>query len=47
MVLVRALVRHARISARKVRPFADLVRGKTVQEGLETLKYLPIAGLAW
>jgi len=44
MVLVRALVRHARISARKVRPFADLVRGKTVQEGLETLKYLPNRG---
>ena len=44
MVLVRALVKHARISARKVRPFADLVRGKSVQEGLETLKYLPNRG---
>ena len=44
MVLVRALCRHVRISCRKVRPFADLVRGKTVQEGLDTLRYLPNRG---
>ena len=44
MVLVRALCRHVRISCRKVRPFADLVRGKTVQEGLDTLRYMPNRG---
>jgi hypothetical protein len=31
----RAVHRHARISARKVRPLADLVRGKFADEALE------------
>ncbi|MEX0716003.1 MAG: 50S ribosomal protein L22 [Planctomycetaceae bacterium] len=44
MALVRATHKHARISSRKVRPFADLIRGKTVEEGLNTLRYLPNRG---
>ena len=37
---VRATQRFARISATKVRPFADLIRGKTAGEGLAELKYI-------
>lgn len=44
MALVRATHRFARISATKVRPFADLIRGLTVEEGLEALKYHPNRG---
>jgi len=33
---VRAAHRFARISATKVRPFADLVRGMTTSEGLDS-----------
>ncbi|MEX0701553.1 MAG: 50S ribosomal protein L22 [Planctomycetales bacterium] len=44
MALVRATHKHARISSRKVRPFADLIRGKSVAEGLNTLRYLPNRG---
>lgn len=44
MALVRATHKHARISSRKVRPFADLIRGKTVEEGLNTLRYIPNRG---
>lgn len=44
MAVVRATHRHARISSRKIRPFADLIRGKTVEEGLNTLRYLPNRG---
>lgn len=44
MALVRASHRFARISATKVRPFADLIRGKSVAEGLDDLKYLPNRG---
>ena len=36
--------RHARISARKVRPLADLVRGKFADEALEILRYQPQRG---
>lgn len=36
--------RHARISARKVRPLADLIRGKLADEALELLKYQPQRG---
>jgi large subunit ribosomal protein L22 len=36
----RAKHRHARISARKVRPVADLIRGKFVNEALEELDYV-------
>jgi large subunit ribosomal protein L22 len=40
----RAVHRHARISARKVRPLADLVRGKFADEALALLKYQPNRG---
>ena len=36
--------RHAQISARKVRPLADLIRGKRVDEALSLLKYQPQRG---
>lgn len=44
MALVKASHRFARISATKVRPFADLIRGKTAQEGLDVLRYQPNRG---
>jgi len=40
----KALHRHARISATKVRPFADLIRGKSAGEGLDLLRYVPNRG---
>ena len=40
----KASHRHARISARKVRPLADLVRGKFADEALEILRYQPHRG---
>lgn len=40
----QACHRYARISATKVRPFADLIRGKTAQEGMDALQYLPNRG---
>ena len=36
--------RFARISARKVRPLADLIRGKYADEALDILKYQPHRG---
>ncbi len=39
-----AVHRFARISARKVRPLADLIRGKHADEALEILKYQPQRG---
>jgi len=36
--------RYARISARKVRPIADMIRGKHADEALEILKYQPQRG---
>ena len=36
--------RHAQISARKVRPLADLVRGKLADDALDILKYQPQRG---
>lgn len=39
MAIVKALHKHARISATKVRPFADMIRGMTVEEGINALKY--------
>ncbi|MEW4489825.1 50S ribosomal protein L22 [Thalassoglobus sp. JC818] len=44
MALVKAVHKHARISATKVRPFAELIRGMSVEEGLEALKYQPNRG---
>ena len=36
--------KYARISPRKVRPLADLVRGKFVDEALDILRYQPHRG---
>ncbi len=36
--------RYARISARKVRPLADMVRGKLADEALDILRYQPQRG---
>ena len=44
MALVKAIHRNARISATKVRPFADLIRGMSAEEGLERLAYVPNRG---
>ncbi|MDZ4821327.1 MAG: 50S ribosomal protein L22 [Planctomycetota bacterium] len=40
----QATHRFARISARKVRPLADLIRGKFADEALDLLKYQPHRG---
>ncbi|MGA2032265.1 MAG: 50S ribosomal protein L22 [Thermoguttaceae bacterium] len=39
-----AVHRFARISARKVRPLADLVRGKLAEDALDILRYMPHRG---
>jgi large subunit ribosomal protein L22 len=39
-----AVHRHAQISARKVRPLANLIRGKRVDDALAILKYQPQRG---
>ena len=39
-----AVHRYARISARKVRPLADLIRGKHADEALDLLRYQPQRG---
>jgi large subunit ribosomal protein L22 len=44
MALVKASHRFARISATKVRPFADIIRGMTAADGLDALKYVPNRG---
>lgn len=36
--------RYARISPRKVRPIADMIRGKFADEALEILRYQPQRG---
>ncbi len=40
----KATHRFARISARKVRPLADLIRGKYADEALDILRYQPHRG---
>ncbi len=40
----RAVHRYADMSARKVRPFADIVRGKSVDEALQVLRFKPNRG---
>src|SRR3954452_22958225 len=40
----KASHRHADMSARKVRPFAALIRGKTVDEALQLLRFVPNRG---
>jgi large subunit ribosomal protein L22 len=37
----RAIHRYADMSARKIRPFATLIRGRTADEALELLRFLP------
>jgi len=44
MAAVRASHHFARISATKVRPFADMIRGKTAEQGLNALAYEPKRG---
>ena len=36
-----AVHRHSDMSARKIRPFAQLIRGRPADEALELLRYLP------
>jgi large subunit ribosomal protein L22 len=40
----KATHKHARISARKVRLIADMIRGKFADEALDILKYQPQRG---
>lgn len=40
----KAIHRFARISPRKVRPLAELVRGKFADEALDTLRFQPQRG---
>ena len=40
----RSCHRHARISARKVRPIADMIRGLYADEALDILRYQPQRG---
>jgi len=40
----KAVHKFARISARKVRPIATLIRGKTADEALNILRYQPQRG---
>lgn len=40
----QAVYKFARIAPTKVRQLANLIRGKTVGEGLNTLRYLPHRG---
>jgi large subunit ribosomal protein L22 len=40
----KSMHRFARISARKVRPLADLIRGKHADDALDILKYMPHRG---
>lgn len=40
----KASHRNARVSARKVRPLADLIRGKYADEALDVLRYQPQLG---
>ncbi len=39
----KAVLKYARISSRKVKIVADLIRGKNVDEALSTLKFAPKA----
>ena len=44
MALVRATHKFARISPTKIRPFADMIRGKSAEAGLNALAYVPNRG---
>jgi large subunit ribosomal protein L22 len=43
-VEAKAHVRHVRISPRKVEVVLDLIRGKSIDEAMAVLKYLPNKG---
>ena len=43
----KATLKHARISARKVKIVADLIRGKDVQRALAIVKFTPKAANSW
>ena len=45
-MVFQASHKFARIAASKVRPFADLIRGRRAQEGLDLLRYVPNRGAA-
>jgi len=38
---IRAVIKNTGISARKIRPIIDLIRGKKVEEALNILKFMP------
>lgn len=40
----RAIAKHIRISPRKMKPIADLVRGKNANEAIAILKFTPRKG---
>lgn len=40
----RAIAKYIRVSPRKMKPIADLIRGKNVKEALAILKYTPRKG---
>jgi large subunit ribosomal protein L22 len=40
-VEVRAVAKNINVSARKIRPLVDMVRGKKVEEALDLLKFTP------
>jgi large subunit ribosomal protein L22 len=44
MATIKATHRYARISATKVRPFAEMIHGKTVGQALDELRYVPNRG---
>lgn len=43
MIEAKAVLKYARISSRKVKIVADLIRGKKIDEALTTLKFAPKA----
>jgi len=44
MAVIKAKHNYARISATKVRPFADMIRGMSAGEAVNALKYVPNRG---
>jgi len=38
---VKAVLKYARISPQKIRKLVDAITGKPVEEGLDTLKFMP------
>lgn len=45
-MVYRASHKFARIAASKVRPFADMIRGRAAKTGLDLLRYVPNRGAA-